>query len=126
MKHVFEFRGTPQTTCSGRTYAQRCDEKPEAWPGAFVELLAVDVLYPDTQFHREGDALYLEGDIKSVRAVLQDALAMLESFETVERERFEEDKQHFSRCGKCETWTDRRLEEHADGNGSLCPGARLP
>lgn len=89
------------------TYACRVDvAPPETWPGARVELEA---------HVEDGDSIYIDGDIRHVRAMLAQ---WLQHVDAIVEELTAEYAAEVVRCRK------KRSEggEHSDGKGGICGG----
>ena len=122
MKIVFEFRGKPQVVFNGYYYSGRFDEPPE-YRGGRVEGLIVDCIDYDRPGHEsEGDTLYLEGDIESLRSAFRDALDMLDTNEEMWKRSIVDLKAHAAKCDICGGWYDTRRPQHSDGRGMGCNG----
>jgi hypothetical protein len=97
---VHEFYGTPQTTGTGRHYNVKITEPPPDFPGFSVDLMAADVVKG-----REGDALYLEGDGKAIKALLEELLSLVVDVEKTARENWAKERKKISKCRSCKKWT---------------------
>jgi len=127
MKIVFGFDGKhPQVSFTGRPYISG-REQP-TWRGAHVEGLIIDSTQPDpekgTPFE-SGDALYIEGDLTTIRTICQDVLEQLDALEQDFRGQVEDEAARSQLCDVCGGWFDTRFNNedgHGDGRGLGCLG----
>lgn len=130
MRIVFEFRGQPQVQFGGKAYIGSNAEPPE-WRGMQVDGVIVDVFHKEfrrndggvgTQVTKEGNALYIEGDLCSVREACEMVLDQLKLLEQIERERLEGIIKRTVQCATCKRWYDTLYADdgHGDGLGNTC------
>jgi hypothetical protein len=103
MKIIHEFYGRAQTTGTGNPYAFKITGPPPAFNGFQVELMAADC-YGKGKSFKEGDALYLEGDGRSIKQMLKDLLNVVEIIEESCRERHDKTASETKRCSNCGFW----------------------
>lgn len=120
MRIIHELYGRPQTTASGHAYHGSIKSPPK-WTGAHVDVLICDAPKNPVAPNFEGDSIYIEGNIESVKQGLRDALVAIEGLEQVLREEFEANAAKHTQCSKCSCW---RIpgNVHGDGAGKTCDG----
>lgn len=122
MRIVFECYGTApaQVCCNGRHYCSPVREPPK-WKGMRAEVMMV---FPNTGCADSSDAVYIEGDLATIRQALQDALDQLNEVEKDERELFGQIAARTVQCSQCSMYYDSKLEDsgHSDGRGGTCRG----
>jgi hypothetical protein len=118
MKIVFAFHGKPQVALSGHAY-NSMGKQPLSWHGAFIEGLIAD---GPTPFKPEGDALYIEGSLASMRSIVDQLSAQLDSLEKTFRAEIDAKIDRQQQCEICSMWFDKNHRRHGDGRGLDCLG----
>lgn len=104
MRIVHQFYGQAQVAGFGSHYNTKITEPPPDFPGFQAELMAVDM---NDRKEGEGDALYLEGDGKAIRLMLQGLLRLLNEVEKSAREQWAEKKATIALCSRCKKWVPK-------------------
>lgn len=88
------------------------------WRGARCDLL----ISSQDELSDAEHVLEIEGDLDHVRAVLEEALALLRTCEQIARERVAKRAARERQCRTCLRWYDTRVadEGHGDGTGVTC------
>ena len=100
MKVVHQIYGRPVSTCTGRAYATHSSHRGE-WQGMSIDAMATWT----NPYSKEEESLYIEGDLRRVRLLLNMLLQQFDMLEKIERERF---------------------DKHGNGYGDRCMGGRMP
>lgn len=92
-------------------------DAPPRWIGASIDLLVTSAT--------DEDALHIEGDLITVRTMLQRALEIVIVAERDAREETKDAIARAFRCPTCTCWYDPKMlpDAHPDGKGGRCDGA---